>query len=151
MTSNLGSQMIQQMADDDYQVVKLAVLGEVKTHFRPEFVNRIDEIVVFHALDEKHIKSIAKIQLGYLEKRLAALEMKLEVSDAALREVATAGFDPLFGARPLKRAIQAQIENPLAKAILEGQFGPRDVVRVDAKKGGGIVFAKARAASPVAA
>jgi ATP-dependent Clp protease ATP-binding subunit ClpB len=136
MTSNLGSQMIQQMQGDDYQVIKLAVLGEVKTHFRPEFVNRIDEIVVFHALEEKHIKSIAKIQMGVLEKRLAALEIRLDVTDAALKEIASVGFDPLYGARPLKRAIQQSIENPLAKAILEGRFGPKDVVRVDHRKGG---------------
>jgi ATP-dependent Clp protease ATP-binding subunit ClpB len=135
MTSNLGSQMIQQMAGDDYQVVKLAVMGEVKTYFRPEFINRIDEVVVFHALDEKNIKSIARIQMQGLEKRLAALEMKLEVSDAALKEIANAGFDPVYGARPLKRAIQAQIENPLAKAILEGRFAAKDTVRVDCKGG----------------
>ena len=135
MTSNLGSQMIQGMQGDDYQVVKLAVLGEVKTQFRPEFINRIDEIVVFHGLDEKHIKSIARIQLEYLEKRIAQMEMKLEVSDAALGEIAAAGFDPLYGARPLKRAIQAQLENPLARHILEGRFAPKDVIRVDAKKG----------------
>ena len=128
MTSNLGSQMIQQMAGDDYQLIKLAVMGEVKTYFRPEFINRIDEVVVFHALDEKHIKSIAKIQLGYLEKRLAQMEMVLDVDDSALAEVATAGFDPVFGARPLKRAIQSQIENPLAKAILEGRFGAKDAI-----------------------
>jgi len=145
MTSNLGSQMIQQMAGDDYQVIKLAVLGEVKAHFRPEFINRIDEIVVFHALDEKHIKSIAKLQMGYLEKRLASLEMKLEVTDAALRDIAAVGFDPLYGARPLKRAIQQQLENPLAKAILEGRFAAKDTIRVDAKKGA-IVFDKAPAA-----
>ena len=149
MTSNLGSQQIQQMAGDDYQVIKLAVLAEVKAQFRPEFVNRIDEIVVFHALDEKHIKSIARIQLGSLEKRLAALEMKLEVSDAALREIASVGFDPIYGARPLKRAIQSRIENPLAKAILEGEFGPKDTVRVDARKGA-IAFEKAQAASAAA-
>jgi len=149
MTSNLGSQHIQQMAGDDYQVIKLAVLAEVKAQFRPEFVNRIDEIVVFHALDEKHIKSIARIQLGFLEKRLAALELKLEVSEAALREIAAVGFDPIYGARPLKRAIQSRIENPLAKAILEGQFGPKDTVRADAKKGA-IVFEKAQAASAAA-
>jgi len=141
MTSNLGSQMIQTMAGDDYQVIKLAVLGEVKTHFRPEFINRIDEIVVFHALDEKNIKSIARIQLQYLEKRLAAMEMKLDVSDAALKEIASVGFDPVYGARPLKRAIQSQIENPLAKAILESRFGPKDVIKVDAK-GGRLVFEK---------
>jgi len=142
MTSNMGSQMIQQMAGDDYQLIKLAVLGEVKTHFRPEFINRIDEIVVFHGLDEKHIASIAKIQLGYLEKRLATMDMKLDVTDAALRELAKAGFDPIYGARPLKRAIQAQIENPLAKAILEGKFAPKDAIRVDLGKGGAFSFAK---------
>ncbi len=135
MTSNLGSQMIQQMSGDDYQIIKLAVMGEVKMHFRPEFVNRIDEIVVFHALDEKDIAGIAKIQLHYLEKRMAKLEMTLEVSDAALASIAEAGFDPVFGARPLKRAIQERIENPLAKAILEGKFGPKDRIRVDATAG----------------
>jgi len=135
MTSNLGSQMIQAMQGDDYQVIKLAVLGEVKTQFRPEFINRIDEIVVFHALDEKNIKSIARIQLAYLEKRLMQMDMKLEVSDAALAEIAAAGFDPIYGARPLKRAIQSQLENPLAKQILEGRFGPKDVIRVDLRKG----------------
>ncbi len=142
MTSNLGSQMIQQMAGSDYQVVKMAVMGEVKTHFRPEFVNRIDEIVVFHALDEKHIAGIARIQLQYLEKRLARLEMTMEVSDAALALIAEAGFDPVFGARPLKRAIQERIENPLAKQILEGKFGAKDSVKVEAKKGQ-VVFTKA--------
>jgi ATP-dependent Clp protease ATP-binding subunit ClpB len=135
MTSNLGSQMIQQMEGDDYQVVKLAVMGEVKNYFRPEFINRIDEVVVFHALDEKNIRSIARIQMQSLEKRLAAMEMKLEVTDVALAEVANAGFDPVFGARPLKRAIQAQIENPLAKAILEGKFAAKDTVKVDCKGG----------------
>jgi len=142
MTSNLGSQMIQQMSGDDYQVIKLAVMGEVKTYFRPEFINRIDEVVVFHALDEKHIKSIAKIQLGYLEKRLAQLEMAVDVDDSALSEVATAGFDPVFGARPLKRAIQAQIENPLAKAILEGRFAAKDTIRISCI-GGVMRFEKA--------
>jgi ATP-dependent Clp protease ATP-binding subunit ClpB len=142
MTSNLGSHMIQQMAGSDYQLIKTAVLGEVKSQLRPEFVNRIDEIIVFHALDEKHIKSIAKIQLGYLEKRLAGMEIRLEVSDAALKELAAAGYDPIYGARPLKRAIQQQLENPLAKAILEGRFGPKDAIRVEAKKGG-LIFEKA--------
>ena len=142
MTSNLGSQMIQAMAGDDYGVIKLAVMAEVKTYFRPEFVNRIDEVVVFHALDEKHIAGIAKIQLQYLEKPLARLEMGMEISDAALAELATAGFDPVFGARPLKRAIQERIENPLAKAILEGRFAPKDRIRVDAE-GGQLVFTRA--------
>ena len=142
MTSNLGSQMIQTMAGDDYGVIKLAVMAEVKTYFRPEFVNRIDEMVVFHSLDEKHIAGIAKIQLRYLEKRLARLEMGLEVSDAALAELAEAGFDPVFGARPLKRAIQDRIENPLSKAILKGEFGPKDVIRVDVRAHE-LVFARA--------
>ncbi len=135
MTSNLGSQMIQQMSGDDYQVIKLAVMGEVKSYFRPEFINRIDEVVVFHALDEKHIRSIARIQLQYLEKRLAQMEMKLEVSDAALRELASAGFDPVFGARPLKRAIQANLENALARDILAGRFAAKDIIRVDWENG----------------
>jgi len=142
MTSNLGSQMIQQMTGDDYQVIKLAVMGEVKSYFRPEFINRIDEVVVFHALDEKHIQSIARIQLQYLEARLAKLEMKLQVSEAALMELAQAGFDPVFGARPLKRAIQAQIENPLAKEILEGRFAAKDTIKIDCSNGAW-VFAKA--------
>ncbi len=145
MTSNLGSQMIQQMAGDDYGVIKMAVMAEVKTYFRPEFINRIDEVVVFHALDEKHIAGIAKIQLGYLEKRLAQLEMGIVVEDSALAELAQAGFDPVFGARPLKRAIQQQIENPLARAILEGKFAAKDTIKVSCNPAtGGIMrFAKA--------
>jgi ATP-dependent Clp protease ATP-binding subunit ClpB len=142
MTSNLGSQMIQQMAGDDYQVIKLAVMAEVKGHFRPEFINRIDEVVVFHALDEAHIGAIAKIQLRYLSQRLAQMEMKLEVSDAAIAELAKAGFDPVYGARPLKRAIQAQIENPLAKEVLQGRFAAKDTIRVD-RQGSQMVFSKA--------
>jgi len=141
MTSNLGSQMIQQMAGDDYGVIKLAVMAEVKTFFRPEFINRIDEVVVFHALDEKNIAHIARIQLQYLEKRLARLEMSIEVTDAALADIAEAGFDPVFGARPLKRAIQEKIENPLSRAILEGRFGAKDRIRVDAGERG-ITFDK---------
>ncbi len=135
MTSNLGSQMIQSMAGDDYQVIKLAVMAEVKTYFRPEFINRSDEVVVFHALDEAHIADIARIQLHYLEARIAKMDMKLEVSDAALKELAKEGFDPVFGARPLKRAIQQRIENPLAKEILAGRFAPKDIIRVDAVNG----------------
>jgi ATP-dependent Clp protease ATP-binding subunit ClpB len=102
-------------------------------------VNRIDEIVVFHALDNSQIKAIAKIQLKRLEQRLAVQEMRLEVSDAALAEIAKVGFDPLYGARPLKRAIQQEIENPVAKLVLEGRFGPKDVIPVDFK-GGKFVF-----------
>jgi ATP-dependent Clp protease ATP-binding subunit ClpB len=107
----------------------------VKSYFRPEFINRIDEVVVFHALDEKHIASIARIQLQALEKRLAQMEMQLEISDAALAEIAKAGFDPVYGARPLKRAIQSELENPLAREILSGRFGVKDTIRVDARDG----------------
>src|SRR5437870_499703 len=128
MTSNLGSQMIQQMSGDDYGVIKLAVMAEVKTHFRPEFVNRIDEIVVFHALSEKDIAQIAKIQLRSVEGRLAKLDIKLDVSPAALDVIAKVGFDPIYGARPLKRAIQQEIENPLAREILAGNFAAGDTV-----------------------
>jgi ATP-dependent Clp protease ATP-binding subunit ClpB len=108
---------------------------EVKQHFRPEFLNRIDETVVFHALDRAHIESIARIQLKLLESRLEKLEMKLEVSPAALTELAKVGFDPVFGARPLKRAIQQRIENPVSKLILQGRFGPKDVIPVDVVDG----------------
>ncbi|MDC7714711.1 ATP-dependent chaperone ClpB [Vogesella sp. LYT5W] len=139
MTSNMGSQHIQAMASDDYQVVKLAVLAEVKSHFRPEFVNRIDELVVFHALAEAQIKSIARIQLKRLEQRLAKLELNLQVSEDALSLIADAGFDPVYGARPLKRAIQSEIENPLAKAILAGHYLPKATVLVDVR-GGQLVF-----------
>jgi len=143
MTSNLGSHMIQQMSGSDYGVVKLAVMAEVKTHFRPEFVNRIDELVVFHGLGDEHIRSIARIQLRMLSARLAKMEYGLEVSDAAVAEIAKAGFDPVYGARPLKRAIQSQIENPLAKAILQGRFAPGDTIRADYR--GGMTFDKAPA------
>ncbi|UCG96692.1 MAG: AAA family ATPase, partial [Burkholderiales bacterium] len=135
MTSNLGSHEIQRMAGQDYDLIKEAVMGEVRRAFRPEFVNRIDEIVVFHALDARHIASIARIQLNRLEQRLAQQEMRLEVSDAALAEIAKAGFDPIYGARPLKRAIQQQIENPIARLVLEGRFGPNDIVPVDFRGG----------------
>jgi len=147
MTSNLGSQMIQQMAGDDYGVIKLAVMAEVKTHFRPEFVNRVDEIVVFHALTEKNIESIARIQLSSLEARLAKLEIRLDVDRSALAQVARAGFDPVYGARPLKRAIQQEIENPLAKDILAGKFAAGDTIHVSAKNNA-IVF-ESRAAAAV--
>jgi len=135
MTSNLGSHKIQSMEESDPALVKLSVMAEVRTHFRPEFINRIDEIVVFHALDEKNIGAIAKIQLKVLEQRLARSEMTLQVSEPALQKIAEAGFDPVYGARPLKRAIQQQIENPLAKAILEGRFAPKDVIAVNVRNG----------------
>ena len=135
MTSNLGSHEIQRLAGQDGEVIKAAVMEEVKQHFRPEFINRVDELVVFHALDNAHIANIARIQLQRLQQRLASRDMRLEVSDAALAEVVKAGFDPLYGARPLKRAIQQIIENPVSKMILQGKFGPNDVVPVDFKEG----------------
>ncbi|HJV24763.1 MAG TPA: ATP-dependent chaperone ClpB [Aromatoleum sp.] len=142
MTSNLGSHKIQSMEESDPQLVKLAVMAEVKGHFRPEFINRIDEIVVFHALDAKNIGAIARIQLHVLEQRLAKMDMTLEVTDAALQKIAEAGFDPVYGARPLKRAIQQEIENPLSKMILDGRFGPKDRISVDARNGA-LAFDKA--------
>ena len=135
MTSNLGSQQIMQMAGQPSEAIRDAVWAEVKEHFRPEFFNRIDETVVFHALSAQHIEAIARIQLQVLEKRLERMEMKLDVSPAALAELAAVGFDPVFGARPLKRAIQQRIENPVAKLILAGRFGPKDVIPVDVEGG----------------
>jgi ATP-dependent Clp protease ATP-binding subunit ClpB len=131
MTSNLGSHEIQRLAGGPNDEIKAAVMQEVKSHFRPEFINRIDEVVVFHGLGADHVRSIARIQLERLAARLVERDMRLEVSDAALDEVAKVGFDPLYGARPLKRAIQSQIENPVARLILEGRFGPNDVIPVD--------------------
>ncbi len=135
MTSNLGSQQIMALAGEPQQRVRDAVWAEVKQHFRPEFLNRIDEVVVFHALDQTQIEGIARIQLATLEQRLAQLDIRLEVSPQALAEIAKAGFDPVFGARPLKRAIQQQLENPLSKLILEGRFGPKSVIPVDVRDG----------------
>ena len=130
MTSNIGSHLIQSMVGQEQQAIKDAVWEELKSHFRPEFLNRIDETVVFHALDAKHISAIASIQLGILQQRLQKMDLVLEVSPAALEELAKVGFDPLFGARPLKRAIQQRIENPLSKALLQGQFAPKSTIHV---------------------
>ncbi|HEY3636477.1 MAG TPA: ATP-dependent chaperone ClpB [Caldimonas sp.] len=135
MTSNLGSPQIMQMVGQPSQAINDAVWAEVKKHFRPEFLNRIDEAVVFHALDQKNIEAIARIQLRILEQRLQKMDMKLEVTPRALVQLAKAGFDPVFGARPLKRAIQRDLENPVSKLILEGRFGPKDVIPVDFEDG----------------
>ncbi|MDP3164069.1 MAG: AAA family ATPase, partial [Hydrogenophaga sp.] len=131
MTSNIGSHMIQAMVGEPYEDVKDAVWAELKNHFRPEFLNRIDETVVFHALDAQHIESIAAIQLKVLEARLAKMDLHLQVSPAALAELAKVGFDPVFGARPLKRAIQQRIENPLSKFLLEGRYPPKSSIPVN--------------------
>ena len=145
MTSNLGSHQIQELSGDGsaeaYTQMKAAVMGVVQAHFRPEFINRLDDIVVFHPLDKAQIKSIARIQLRGLDKRLAERGLKLELSEQAFELLGNVGFDPVYGARPLKRAIQAQVENPLASRILAGEFGQGDTVRVDAQ-GGQLVFAR---------
>ena len=140
MTSNIGSHLIQAMVGRDASEIKDAVWDELKNHFRPEFLNRIDETVVFHALDAKNIESIARIQLKLLERRLEKLELSMEVSEQALAELAKVGFDPIFGARPLKRAIQQRIENPLSKLLLEGKFPPKStiVISVDPVKDPGV-------------
>jgi ATP-dependent Clp protease ATP-binding subunit ClpB len=143
MTSNLGSNVIQDMSDnggnldseEQYTQMKASVLGVVQAHFRPEFINRLDEIVVFRPLDKKQIGAIARIQLVYLEKRLAERQLKLEVSDDALALLGNVGFDPVYGARPLKRAIQQQLENPLAKQILEGRYPAGSTIGVEVASG----------------
>ncbi len=134
MTSNLGSHLIQEQAGDseaDYMQMKASVLGVVQGHFRPEFINRLDDLVVFRALDKAQIRSIARIQLGYLAKRLADRQLSLDITDRALDLLGSAGFDPVYGARPLKRAVQQQLENPLAQRILQGAFVPGQTIRVD--------------------
>ncbi len=131
MTSNLGSQMIQEMAgEEQYEQMKSAVMDVVGTHFRPEFINRVDDVVVFHPLTREHIRLIVDIQLGYLHERLADRDMRIHLSEEARDKLAEAGFDPVYGARPLKRAIQQQVENPLAQEILTGKFQPGDVIEV---------------------
>jgi len=132
MTSNLGSQQIQELAgEENYQRMKGAVMDVVGAHFRPEFINRIDEAVVFHPLGREQIRSITTIQIEYLRQRLAERELGLVLTDAALDRLGEAGFDPVYGARPLKRAIQQQLENPLAQAILAGKFHPGQSIKVD--------------------
>src|SRR6056297_1619334 len=135
MTSNLGSDRIQSMQGADYEAMKSAVMEVVGTHFRPEFINRVDEIVVFHPLDQEQIRQIAGIQIQYLERRLADREMSFEITPAALDLLGEAGFDPVYGARPLKRAIQHRLENPLAQKILGGEYGPGDTVKIDVAEG----------------
>jgi ATP-dependent Clp protease ATP-binding subunit ClpB len=136
MTSNLGSQVIQEMAgEENYTTMRGSVMEIVGQHFRPEFLNRIDEVVVFHPLGREQIREITRIQMGYLKGRLQDREMDIELSDAALDKLGEAGFDPVYGARPLRRALQHQVENPLAQEILAGRFGPGDLVTVDVEEG----------------
>jgi ATP-dependent Clp protease ATP-binding subunit ClpB len=132
MTSNLGSHRIQELGPGaDYEQMKGAVMEVVSQHFRPEFINRVDDVVVFHALGREQIRVIVDIQLAHLRRRLAERDMRLELSEGAVDRLAEAGFDPVYGARPLKRAIQQQVENPLAQRILRGEFGPGETVRVE--------------------
>jgi ATP-dependent Clp protease ATP-binding subunit ClpB len=135
MTSNLGSSRIQELAFEGYDAMKAAVMDVVGQHFRPEFINRVDEMVVFHPLDREQIKLIAGIQLGHLRKRLEANDFGMEISDEALALLAEAGFDPVYGARPLKRAIQNEIENPLAQKILSGELTPGKTIRIEVENG----------------
>jgi ATP-dependent Clp protease ATP-binding subunit ClpB len=148
MTSNLGSQVIQELAGEEkYEQMKSAVMEIVGQHFRPEFINRVDEVVVFHPLTSQQIRSIADIQLANLKKRLRERGMDLTVTTAALDQLGAAGFDPVYGARPLKRAIQTAIENPLANEILAGHFIEGDVIEADLKDGVLVFKKKTRKAS----
>nr|MBS0022370.1 ATP-dependent chaperone ClpB [Gammaproteobacteria bacterium] len=132
MTSNLGSQQIQEMSGaENYAAMKAAVMETVKVYFRPEFINRVDEVVVFHSLERDQIRTIAELQVGYLQRRLMERHMGLELTPSAIDKIAEAGFDPVYGARPLKRVIQNSVENPLAQRILAGEFLPGDVILVD--------------------
>ncbi len=143
MTSNLGSQRIQELSgEENYGRMKEAVMEVVSQHFRPEFINRVDDIVVFHALNREQIRKIVTIQLEYLRRRLLDRDMFLELTPAAIDRLADAGFDPVYGARPLKRAIQQQVENALAQEILAGRFGPGDKIVVDSRDIG-LAFEKA--------
>ncbi|HBM44210.1 MAG TPA: type VI secretion system ATPase TssH, partial [Halomonas sp.] len=137
MTSNMGSDIIQRMGgdDNDYELMKNAVMEVVGNHFRPELINRIDEVVVFHALGQEQIQAIAGIQLERLKGRLAEHDLSLEISDDAMAQLAVVGFDPVFGARPLKRAIQSRIENPLAQNLLAGKYAPGDTIHISANEG----------------
>ncbi len=136
MTSNLGSQMIQEMSgEEQYERMKAAVMEVVGSHFRPEFINRIDDVVVFHPLGREQIRAIAGLQVSILQRRLQERDISLQLSDAALDLLGESGFDPVYGARPLKRAIQTQLENPLAQEILAGRFGPGDAIQVDVQDG----------------
>jgi len=142
MTSNLGSQLIQELADTDYETMRESVMEVVASHFRPEFINRIDESVVFHPLAKSEIRKIARIQMHALEARLTERELTLVVADAALDKLAKAGFDPVYGARPLKRSIQTMVENPLAKRILAGEFVAGDTIHVDVDADQALQFKK---------
>jgi len=143
MTSNLGSDVIQELAgEENYDRMKSAVMGVVGRHFRPEFINRIDETVVFHPLQQSQIRGIADIQLKGLRNRLRERDLEIEISDAFMERLVAAGYDPVYGARPLKRAIQQELENPLAQRILSGEFSAGDVIVVDLQDDGSVFSAR---------
>jgi len=143
MTSNLGSHLIQEMSGEGhYDAMKAAVMEVVGTHFRPEFINRVDESVVFHPLELAQIRGIADIQLKELQARLAERELGLEISDAFMERLVSAGFDPVYGARPLKRAIQQELENPLAQQLLAGDFQPGSTICADMEDGNAVFVSR---------
>jgi ATP-dependent Clp protease ATP-binding subunit ClpB len=140
MTSNLGSDLIQSMVSESHETIRDAVMGVVGTHFRPEFINRIDDAVVFHALGRDHVSGILDVQLSYLRSRLEELEYRLELTDEVTEKLCEAGYDPVYGARPLKRAIQTHLENPLAELLLKGEFAAGTTIRAALSPSGGIKF-----------
>jgi ATP-dependent Clp protease ATP-binding subunit ClpB len=149
MTSNLGSQIIQEMAGRPFEDVRESVMAVLRDHFRPEFLNRVDEVIVFRPLTEEQLTAIVDIQLRRLEKRLAERHIQLVVTDAARKLLALRGWDPVYGARPLKRAIQRSVQDPLAMMLLEGKFSDGSAVEVDARNGE-LTFSKAKVAATVA-
>jgi ATP-dependent Clp protease ATP-binding subunit ClpB len=151
MTSNLGSQHILEHQGEEWAVVEAEVSAALREHFRPEFLNRVDDVIVFHPLGEEHIDRIVDLQLARLRTLLAGRKLTLELSEAARKAIATEGYDPAFGARPLKRAIQRMLQNPLAMAVLEGRFGEGDHIVVGAKRGGELTFERADAPAPAVA
>jgi ATP-dependent Clp protease ATP-binding subunit ClpB len=142
MTSNLGSDLIQSMVDEPHDLIRDAVMGVVAQHFRPEFINRVDESVVFHALGREHIRGILEVQIGHLRQRLESMDYGFLLSEDAADKLCDAGFDPVYGARPLKRAIQTLIENPLAELLLNGEFIAGDTIQANLDASGGIVFTR---------
>jgi ATP-dependent Clp protease ATP-binding subunit ClpB len=145
MTSNLGSQLIQEMAgEENYLRMRAAVMEIVAQHFRPEFINRLDEVVVFHPLGREHIRRIVDLQIAHLRDRLAERQLSLKLGEAVLDQLGEAGYDPVYGARPLRRVIQHRLEDPLAKALLEGRFVPGDVIVAELGPGGNLAFSSER-------
>jgi len=140
MTSNIGGQWIQELGEEDEKEMERRVLEALRAHFRPEFLNRIDEVIIFHRLGKEEIKKIVEIQLEHLKNRLAARKIRIFLTEEAKELLAKEGFDPIYGARPLKRTIQRLVQDPLALKVIEGEFNPGDSITVDADEGGKIIF-----------